>query len=150
MASLLTSAQKTQYNDVMDDHHDTFARAVTVYKDAVVTVPTPNISYNSMYGNAAASQPKVFTSQSSTIHARIMYGKEYNEQYISDDKLESQNKIKIPEGQVRLKFKAEDYATMSEAKRVEFDSQKFAIDSDLRANGLFDVKFYTVFVRPVD
>tara|TARA_R110000824_G_scaffold203445_1_gene387924 strand:+ start:1811 stop:2050 length:240 start_codon:yes stop_codon:yes gene_type:complete len=79
-----------------------------------------------------------------------MYGKEYNEQYISDDKLESQNKIKIPEGQVRLKFKAEDYATMSEAKRVEFDSQKFAIDSDLRAHGLFDVKFYTVFVRPVD
>ena len=38
MASLLTDAEKTTCNNAMDDLHDTFARDVTVYKDAVVTV----------------------------------------------------------------------------------------------------------------
>ena len=34
-------------------------------------------------------------------------------------------------------------------KRIEFDSQKFAIDSDFRAHGVFGVKFYTIYLKSV-
>ena len=46
MASLLTAAEKTTCNNAMDDLHDTFARDVTVYKDAAVTVSSPSQTYN--------------------------------------------------------------------------------------------------------
>ena len=45
--------------------------------------------------------------------------------------------------------KKSDYDTLNEAKRIEFDSQKFAINSDLRAHGVFGAQFYTVYLKPV-
>ncbi len=155
MASLLTDAEKTTCNNAMDDLHDTFARDVTVYKDAVVTVKSyssqenPSQSYNTIYGNAGAVTPITYTPQSSTVSARILYGKNYTEDYFANSQSNSQLKIFLPEGEVRMIFKAADYATVSEAKRIEFDSQKFAIDSDFRAHGVFGVKFYTIYLKSV-
>ena len=83
MASLLTAAEKTTCNDAMDDLHDTFARNVTVYKDSVITVSTPSQSYNTIYGNAGSTTPITYTPQSSTVSARILYGKNYTEDYFS-------------------------------------------------------------------
>ena len=40
-------------------------------------------------------------------------------------------------------------SALQEAKRIEFDSQKFAIDSDFRAHGVFGVKFYTIYLKSV-
>ena len=149
MASLLTTAEKTTCNDAMDDLHDTFARNVTVYKDAVITVSTPNQSYNTIYGNAGATTPITYTPQSSTVSARILYGKNYPEDYFADSQSSSQLKIFLPEGKVRMILKAADYSTVSQAKRIEFDSQRFAIDSDFRAHGVFGAQFYTIYLKSV-
>ena len=149
MASLLTDAEKTTCNNAMDDLHDTFARDVTIYQDAVVTVSSPSQSYNTIYGNAGATTPITYTPQSSTVSARLLYGKNYTDDYFANSQSNSQLKIFLPEGEVRMIFKADDYATVSEAKRIEFDSQKFAIDSDFRAHGVFGVKFYTIYLKSV-
>ena len=149
MGSLLTTAEKTTCNDAMDDLHDTFARNVTVYKDAVITVSTPNQSYNTIYGNAGATTPITYTPQSSTVSARILYGKNYPEDYFADSQSNSQLKIFLPEGKVRMILKAADYSTVSQAKRIEFDSQRFAIDSDFRAHGVFGAQFYTIYLKSV-
>jgi len=149
MASLLTDAEKTTCNNAMDDLHDTFARDVTVYKDAIVTVSAPSQSYNTIYGNAGATTPITYTPQSSTVSARLLYGKNYTEDYFANSQSNSQLKIFLAEGEVRMIFKAADYTTVSEAKRIEFDSQKFAIDSDFRAHGVFGVKFYTIYLKSV-
>ena len=155
MASLLTDAEKTTCNNAMDDLHDTFARDVTVYKDAVVTVKSyssqenPSQSYNTIYGNAGAVTPITYTPQSSTVSARILYGKNYTEDYFANSQSNSQLKIFLPEGEVRMIFKADDYATVSEAKRIEFDSQKFSIYGDFRGHGLFDSQFYTVMLKKI-
>ena len=149
MASLLTAAEKTTCNNAMDDLHDTFARDVTVYKDAIVTVSSPSQSYNTIYGNAGATTPITYTPQSSTVSARLLYGKKYSEDYFASSQSDSQLKIFLAEGEVRMIFKAADYAAVSEAKRIEFDSHKFAITSDFRAHGVFGVKFYTIYLKPV-
>lgn len=148
MASLLTESEKSLYNDVMDDLHDTWAREVTGYKDPVKTVSTPNVGYNSIYGTRGISQPISNSPQSFTFNARILHGKEAEEDYLEDDSMNSQNKIKIPAGMCRLKIKAEDYAEVSEAKRFDFDGKKWILESDFRPHGLIgSVKFYTFFVR---
>jgi hypothetical protein len=149
MASLLTNAEKTTCNNAMNDLHDTFARDVSVYKDAVITVSTPSQSYNTIYGNAGATTPISYTPQSSTVSARILYGRDYTSDFFASSQSDSQLKIFLPEGQVRMIFKAADYSTVSQAKRIEFDSQKFAINSDFRAHGVFGVKFYTIFLKSV-
>lgn len=133
----------------MNDLHDTFARDVSVYKDAVITVSTPSQSYNTIYGNAGATTPISYTPQSSTVSARILYGRDYTSDFFASSQSDSQLKIFLPEGQVRMIFKAADYSTVSQAKRIEFDSQKFAINSDFRAHGVFGVKFYTIFLKSV-
>ena len=149
MASLLTDAEKTTCNNAMNDLHDTFARDVSVYKDAVITVSTPSQSYNTIYGNAGATTPISYTPQSSTVSARVLYGRDYSTDFFASSQSDSQLKIFLPEGQVRMIFKAADYSTVSQAKRIEFDSQKFAINSDFRAHGVFGVKFYTIFLKSV-
>ena len=133
----------------MDDLHDTFARDLTVYKDAAVTVSSPSQSYNTIYGNAGATTPITYTPQSSTVSARILYGKNYTEDYFSSSQSNSQLKIFLPEGEVRMIIKAADYSTVSEAKRIQFDNQKFAVNSDFRAHGVFGVKFYTLYLKSV-
>ena len=72
MASLISDSEKTSLNEVMDDQHDTFARAVTVIKDPIKTVPTPSSSFNSIYGNAGATtpiviRPRIYSSSKDTI-----------------------------------------------------------------------------------
>lgn len=130
MASLISDSEKTALNSVMDDQADTFSRPVTVIKDPVVTVPSPNSSFNSIYGNAGATTPITYTEQSSTVQARIQYGG-MSEDYFTASKSPNQIKVFIPEGQVRMKIKASDYSSVSEAKRIKFDNQEFSIYSDL-------------------
>ena len=148
MASLISDSDKTALNNVMDDQADTFSRPVTVIKDPVVTVPTPNSSFNSIYGNAGATTPITYTEQSSTVQARIQYGG-MGEDYFTASKSPNQIKVFIPEGQVRMKIKASDYSSVSEAKRIKFDNQEFSIYSDFRGHGLFDTQFYTVMLKKI-
>ncbi len=150
MASLISDSEKATLHSVMDDQADTFSRAVTIVKDPIVTVPTPSSSFNSIYGNAGATTPITYTEQSTTIQARIQYGSQMDEDYFTSSKSPNQLKVYIPEGLVRMKIKASDYDTVSDAKRVEFDNQRFSIYRDFRGHGLFDTKFYTVMLKKMN
>jgi len=148
MASLLTTAEKDTLNSAMLDQHDTFARAITVYKDAVQTVSTPSKSFNSIYGNAGATTSITYAPQSSSVNARVQYSHQFDQKLFHDEQSDSQLKIKMDEGTVRIKIKAADFAVVKEAKRVEFDSRTFFIKSDFRGHGLFDTQYYTFYVQP--
>ena len=147
MASLISDSEKSSLNSVMDDQHDTFARSVTIVKDPIETVSTQNNEFNSIYGNAGATTSITYTAQSSTVKARIQYGADFSEDYFTAAKSPNQIKVYIPEGLVRMKIKASDLTAVSEAKRIEFDNQKFSIYSDFRGHGLFDSQFYTVMLK---
>ena len=149
MASLISDSEKTTLNNVMSDQADTFSRSVTIIKDPNVTVPSPSSSFNSIYGNAGATTSVTYTEQSTTIQARIEYGSQMPEDYFTASQSPNQIKVYIPEGLVRMKIKASDLATVSEAKRVEFDDQKFSIYSDFRGHGLFDTQYYTVMLKKI-
>jgi len=149
MASLISSSEKSALNSVMNSQHDTFARAITIIKDAKEVVTTSSSSFNSIYGNAGATTSVTYTEQSSTVQARVQYGRRYDEQYFSDSGAPSELKVDIPEGLVRIKIKADDYSTVKAAKRIRFDNQEFSIYSDFRGHGLFDSQFYTIMLKKI-
>lgn len=147
MASLISDSEKTALNSIMLTQHDTFARTVTVVKDAKETVTTASSSFNCIYGNAGATTSVTFTEQSVTIQARIQYSRNYDEAYFTDAQSPNELKVDIPEGMVRMKIKAADLCCVQAAKRIRFDNQDFSIYGDFRGHGLFDSQFYSVMLK---
>ena len=82
--------------------------------------------------------------------ARIRYDTDRSLEFFGE--ADSQIKVNRTDkgSQVRIKLKVEDYVYIKDAKRVEFDGRMFHVDSDPRAHGLFDVQFYTLFLRSIE
>ena len=149
MASLLTASDKTTLNEAMDSLHDTFARDVQIIKEAVKTVTSSNAQFNSVYGTAGASTSITYVPQSGTYKARVQYLRQ-EEEYFSDSQLDSQLKIKMPAGSVRLKVSSDAHGYLKDAKRVQLDQRRFTIFSDYRPHGLFDARYFTYYLKPID
>ena len=149
MASLLTNAEKTTLNEAMDALHDTFARDIQIIKEAVKTVSTSNAQFNSVYGTAGSSTSLTYTPQSGTYKARVQYLRQ-EEDYFTDSELDSQLKIKMPAGSVRIKVSGDAHDYLKDAKRVQMDDRRFTIQSDYRPHGLFDARYYTYYLKPID
>jgi len=149
MASLLTAADKTTLNEAMDSLHDTFARDVQIIKEAVKTVSSSDSQFNSVYGTAGASTSITYTPQSGSYKARVQYLSQ-DEDYFADSQLDSQLKIKMPAGSVRIKVSGDAHGYLKDAKRVQFDDRRFTIFSDYRPHGLFDARYFTYYLKPID
>ena len=151
MASLLTSAQKAALQKSFDAVHDTFARDIYIFKEAknVTISTTPN--YNPIYGENTKLEKTVTRQvQSGVFQARILYNTDSNEPYVTAPQIDSQLKIKVPDGSVRIKVNKEGYEYIKKAKRVDFDGRRFSIESDVRPHGLFEPNYYTFFLLPTD
>ena len=149
MPSLLTAAEKTTINEAMDDLHDTFARDIQVIKEAAKTVSSQSSQFNSVYGTAGSSTSITYVTQSGSYKARVRYLRQ-DEEYFSDSQLDSQLKIKMPAGSVRLKVSGDAHDYLKDAKRIQLDNRRFTIFSDYRPHGLFDARYYTYYLKPID
>jgi hypothetical protein len=74
--------------------------------------------------------------------------------YLTDDgpadQAGTQNKVVVPDGSVKIVVEQDGYNYISEARRVEFDGNKFIIESDGQPRGLTSNQFYTFVLSPVD
>ena len=151
MASLLTTAQNAALQSAFNDLHDTFAREIYIYKEAkrVVLATTP--TFNPIYQQNLTQQEVVERQiQSGMFSARISYDTDRAESYVTSPEIDSQLKLRMPDGYVRIKLEKTGYEYIKEAKRVEFDGRKFSIQSDVRPHGLFQPTHYTFFLSPTE
>ena len=151
MASLLTTAQNAALQSAFNDLHDTFAREIYIYKEAkrVVLATTP--TFNPIYQQNLTQQEVVERQiQSGMFSARISYDTDRAESYVTSPEIDSQLKIKIPDGTVRIKLDKTGYQYIKKAKRVDFDGRRFSITSDVRPHGLFEPNYYTFFLTPTE
>lgn len=146
--SLLSTAEKNALNAIMDDVHATFAREITVFKEAsqVVIVTDPN--YNPLYGTAGQTTSIVNTPVSRTFNARIHNFTDIKEKYWEDGSVNNQIKLQLVVGTIRLKITADDYEWIKDARRFDVDGKRYVLDSAFRGHGLFDNKFYTIYLKP--
>lgn len=150
--SLLSASEKSQLNAVIEDVHETFARPITVYKEAsqVVIVTDPN--FNPIYDTAGQTTSIVNTPVYRTFNVRIRYNDDITKNYWSEStsNVDYATQIKLPEviGLVRIKLAAADYEYIKDAKRFDLDGRRFTLHSSFRGHGLFDNQYYTIFLKP--
>ena len=75
MAGFLSSDQITKIRDLADTLHTTFARTITVYKNAKKTLIASTTAWNSLYRrtNTGSNSAVEYTEVSQSFTARIYY-----------------------------------------------------------------------------
>jgi hypothetical protein len=146
--SLLSASEKSQLNAAFDDIHETFAREITVYKEAsqIVIITDPN--FNPLYNTAGQTTSYVNTPIYRTFKARIFYNDDFTKDYWTESKVEGQFKMQTVTGSVRIKMRAEDYDFIKEGIRFDIDGKRFVLISSLRPHGLIGVQYYTIYLKP--
>jgi hypothetical protein len=148
MASYLTDAEKTALEGYMTNLHDTFKRELVIYKDGEEVVITTDPNYNFVYAGGGSSSIS-YTPVSQTFSGRILYGKPDSSTFSSPE-IDAQLRLEMLNSTVRLKVDRECKDFLAEAKRVEFDGNRFKIVGDIRPHGLFTPNFYTFYLIPID
>ena len=154
MAGFLSQDQINKIDSLADTLHTTFARTITVYKNAKKTLIASRDSWNALYGktNTGSNSSVEYTTISDTFEARIYYI-DMNKEYLADEagaQGGTQNKVILPDGSVKIVVQETGYDYIREARRVEFDGTKFAIKSDGAPRGLTGNRFYTFVLTPID
>ena len=151
MSSLIPDSEKQMLQQAFNDIHDTFSRPIYYFKEAKTVVLQTSPSFNPIYGqNNSIKQTVKKTVHSGSFNARITYDTDKANSYISDPEIDSQLKLRLPDGYVRIKVDSSGYKTIKDTKRVLFDNRTFSIESDVRPHGLFKPTFYTFFLLPTE
>ena len=150
--SLLSAAEKEALNAVIDDIHETFAREITIYKEAGTVVIATNPSYNPYYNqNFGQNAGQIVNNPIyKTFKARIYYNDDTTKRYFNEAGLKSQIKLELVVGSIRLKINQEayDFVKDGDSRRYDVDGKRYILNSTFRPHGLFDNQYYTLYLKP--
>ena len=146
--NLISASQRVALNAVMEDIHETFAREITVFKEASQIVIITDPSFNPLYNTAGQTTSYVNTPVYKTFKVRIQYNDDIGKKYWSESGLASQIKLEAVVGSVRIKIKSEDYQYIKDGRRFDVDGKRFVLNSTFKPHGLFDNQFYTLYLKP--
>jgi len=151
MPSLINQKLMDRVSLRFADLHDTFSREITVYKNAKRVAIASSPSFNAIYGNSGATNTSEYQTVSATFSARIYYLK-MDEEFFQNSSAgtDSQNKIIMPNGSVKIVVDPTGYLFIREARKVEFDGITFSIRSDGNPIGLFGNQYYEFLLTPID
>jgi len=151
MPSLINQKLMDRVSLRLADLHDTFSREITVYKNAKRVAIASSPSFNAIYGNSGATNTSEYQTVSATFSARIYYLK-MDEEFFQNSSAgtDSQNKIIMPNGSVKIVVDPTGYLFIREARKVEFDGITFSIRSDGNPIGLFSNQYYEFLLTPID
>tara|TARA_B100000212_G_scaffold136765_1_gene102991 strand:- start:11300 stop:11758 length:459 start_codon:yes stop_codon:yes gene_type:complete len=150
MASFISDFAKQAFAKQFEHIHDTFARDIVVYKEAKKVIINTDPNYNYIYNNTGGAASVQNVPQKFVFKARILYDDNRDTEYFGEFGTSTKVKRVDSNSRVRIKLKKEDYMQIKDLKRIEFDERMFMVDSDPRAHGLFDVNFYTLYLKPVE
>lgn len=150
MTSFLSDDEKIHLAAQFKHLHDTFARDIVVYKEAQKVVINTDPNYNYIYNNSGPTTSIENVPQKKVFKARVFYDYNREMEYFGETNAQTKVERISANDRVRIKLEKADYNYIKGAKRIEFDERMFFIDSDARAHGLFDVDFYTLFLKPVE
>lgn len=148
MESYLTDARKDFLGNQFYNLHATFARPITIYQTAQETVLVENTDNNYLYAAAPFNTTTTKVVQSGVFGARILYGKRETLSPFAGGG-ESQNNIRLSEGEVRFKLDPTGAAFIKGCERVTCDGTIFDLVTDKRPHGLFLPKFETYYLKKV-
>ncbi len=149
MPSFLSPEEKAQYEAVMQNMHETFARTIFAYKHSKKVIVSTDPNFNYLYNNVKGVSKTIRKTQFKVLNARVLYMDKQTEVNF-DAEVNSQVKVSHDIGEVRIKLDAEGNEYFKDAKRVEIDGRLMFKVTDVRKHGLFRPKFFTYYLRPTD
>ena len=146
MADLIPSSDKTKYDSVFNDIHDTFARNITIYKTKKKTFVATNSTYNALYSRIKDEKGSSKEVEGITVKARISYVNTTDK----EDEISFQLGISVPSGLVRIKIDLDGHAILKQSKDIEIDGDLFDVVSDATKVGMFSVNYAQIFLKRRD
>lgn len=150
MSSLISDAEKAAMEALLSDVADTFARPLTIIRQANEVVIYNNPDNSFIYQNTPFNTETIVTPVTGVFNGRIWYERRQPLDLLSSlggirgtDQLD----VRVQEGYARLKLPPSGAAFMNGAERVQFDGNSFTIDSTPRPHGLFTPQYYTYWLK---
>ena len=151
MGTLVSSDEKAQMQSALMDVFDTFKRPFSIYvlPEKVVISTDPN------YSRFGQRDQNVFNPEVEpikyTLTGVISHEKNQNLNFLglnqgSSDH-ESQIKVPMPEGRVRIKVDAFGLPILKKAQLLELDGENYEADATPRPHGLFTPNLYTFYFK---
>jgi len=151
MTNLISEKYRNEMRSAMQDIHDTFSRPIYYFKEAKTVVLSTQPSYNPIYQqNSITQQTFKRITQSGSFNARIQYDTDKSTDQFSSYQVNSQLKLKLPDGYVRIKVDYCGYEQLKSTKRLDFDGRRFSVESDVRPHGLFRPQHFTFYLLPTE
>jgi len=145
MTDLFSSSEKSGFDRVFDDLHDTFGREITIFKKSQKVFVATNSTYNALYSKTKNQKGIEKVVEAVKIKARIAYAGSF-ENARSNDENEILG-LDIPSDHVRLKLNLEGFNLIKQAKDIEIDGELFDIVSDASKSGLFSVRYFNILLK---
>jgi len=145
MADLIPGGDKSAFEAVFDDLHDTFGRDITIYRKEKKVFIATNNTYNALYSRIKNEKTTEKTVEAVTIKARIAYSGNF--EYARENAENEIMGLDIPADSVRIKLNKEGYDLIKQATDVEIDGELFDVTSDATKAGLFFVRYYNILLR---
>ena len=139
MADLLTSTDKTSFQNSVLDLFDTFGREIVIHKEPLkkVTQAVPSTPVLPGYKNTSSPTNIEYVPQYQTHQAMISYSN-------SNVENEPQAGITIPKGKIAIKVKSEtkDYINNGKTEKIVVDEKSFKLASTELVKDHFGLKLY--------
>lgn len=147
MASLISESLKNTVNKCLSDLHETFAKDITIFKNAKVVAINQSISYNSLYGQRSGSDDVSYEEVSTTCKARIYFIK--NEEEFLTSARGVDTKISYINGVVKIVVDNDGVDFLNDAELVEYNDRKYSVASSNVEISLFGTMFHEFFLIPL-
>ncbi len=153
MAQLLSSDEINAALQAFRDIHQTFSRQIVIFKTPTETIIQSDSSqYNFAYEGPANVD---YTPVSGIFNARILYGKEDDQQLDLTTSRGTRNtpdiRVDLHKQRVRLKVSGDAISFLTDIKEVRFDGSKFKIYTDIRPHSIIGApEFYTFYLEKTD
>lgn len=152
MSSLISDANKVNYELWIDRVFDTFKRPFTLYIEAQVAYISTNPSYSPFGEHDQDNDHPPVTPQSYTVYGCILYPNKQPWEFVAPENRANfeQNKLRNSFGQVRLKLDPQGYALMAGVKLVNVDGFNFKLTTNAAPKGLFVPSHFVYYLDKVD
>ena len=130
--------------------HDEFSRDIVVIKQGSRTIVAQDPSYNLFYDRNKLGDKSInTTSTRHLVKGRVSYTEPKLDSY-SDPSIQSQIRLRLPSGSIRIKLDQDGFDLMRGVRQIEFDGGVFGVRSDFKPLRVFENQFFVFYASPLE